>query len=77
MRFGFLSTYENLLLPYFINYSIREGLNDICIFLDSKEISTKNKSIFQERTAGYFGKFSKINTSLHKLSNYKIPLFCR
>ena len=44
------------------------------LFLTQKR-SPQKINHFQERTAGYFGTFSKINNSLHKLSNYKIPFY--
>ena len=43
MKFGFLSTLDNRLLPYFIKYAALEGIEDVVIFLDSKNKSKTMK----------------------------------
>ena len=41
MKFGFLSTLDNQLLPNFINSAISEGIEDISIIIDQKVTSEK------------------------------------
>ena len=64
MKFGFLSTLDNRLLPYFIKYAALEGIEDVVIFLDSKKISQKNNEIFDMRTNGFFGSYESVNSLL-------------
>ena len=50
MNFGFLSTLDNLLLPYTIKNAKNHGIKNIFVFLDEKGTSQKDKKIFQKRT---------------------------
>ena len=75
MRFGFLSTLDNLLLPHLINTALENGLENIYVILDSKNISEKDKTIWERRTNGNFGYFSSLNKSLMKLKKLNMPLY--
>tara|TARA_B100000212_G_scaffold341512_1_gene324915 strand:+ start:742 stop:1473 length:732 start_codon:yes stop_codon:yes gene_type:complete len=75
MKFGFLSTFDNQLLPGFINAAIREGIKNIHIIIDSKETSKKDIEIFKLRTNGAFGSYSSINQLLFNLNESSIPFY--
>ena len=75
MRFGFLSTIDNLLLPYLINSALDNGVENIYIILDSKNISNKDKIIWKKRTGYNFGTFCTFNKSLLKIKNFNIPFY--
>ena len=75
MKFGFLSTFDNQLLPGFINAATREGIKNIHIIIDSKKTSKKDIEIFKMRTNGAFGSYSSINQLLFNLSGSSIPFY--
>ena len=75
MKFGFLSTIDNLLLPYLINIAIDRGVKNIFVILDSKLISEKDKKIWNKRTNGRFGIFEDYNVNLYKLNKIDIPFY--
>lgn len=75
MRFGFLSTVDSLLLPHLINNALDNGLENIYVILDSKNISEKDKIIWQRRTNNNFGDFSTFNKSLFNLKNLNVPFY--
>ena len=75
MRFGFLSTADNLLLPFLINSALDNGLKEIYIILDSKYTSDKDKAIWERRTENRFGKFSVFNKSLFALKKFNVPFY--
>ena len=75
MNFGFLSTIDNLLLPYLINTAKKNGVNNIFVFLDSKGLSEKNKKIFQKRTNGRFGENINSDNYLLHLNNLNVPFY--
>lgn len=52
MRFAFLSTINEPLLPHFIYYSYKNNVNKFIIICDSKNYSEKDKKIWLERTGG-------------------------
>jgi methionyl-tRNA formyltransferase len=54
MRFGFLSTVDAPLLPYFLWHALTQNVDDIVVICDEKTVSDKDKKIWQERTGGRF-----------------------
>ena len=75
MKFGFLSTFDNQLLPGFINAAFQEGLKNINLIIDSKRISKKDIEIFNLRTNGEFGSYSSVNPLLYNLNQLSIPFY--
>lgn len=75
MNFGFLSTLDNLLLPYTIKNAKNHGIKNIFVFLDEKGTSQKDKKIFQKRTQGRFGDDIKPHDYLQELSNLNVPFY--
>ena len=75
MKFGFLSTFDNQLLPGFINAVLQEGIKNISIIIDSKKTSKKDIEIFNQRTNGEFGKYSSVNPLLYNLNQLSIPFY--
>tara|TARA_A100001388_G_C28716835_1_gene474247 strand:- start:350 stop:1081 length:732 start_codon:yes stop_codon:yes gene_type:complete len=75
MKFGFLSTLDNSFLPYFINSAVSEGIKNISIIIDPKLSSEKDIKIFNMRTNGYFGEYSRINNLLFTLNKQTIPFY--
>ena len=75
MNFGFLSTLDNLLLPYTIKKAKDLGIKNIFVFLDEKGESKKDKKIFQKRTKGRFGDDTKSNDYLLELSDLNVPFY--
>ena len=75
MKFGFLSTLDSSLLPYFINSAVSEGIKDISIIIDPKLSSEKDIEIFEMRTNGFFGKYSRVNNLFFNLNKQSIPFY--
>ena len=75
MKFGFLSTFDNQLLPGFINAALQEGIKNISIIIDSKKTSKKDIEIFNQRTNGEFGTYSSVNPLLYNLKQLSIPFY--
>lgn len=75
MNFGFLSTLDNLLLPYTIKNAKNLEIKNIFVFLDEKGTSEKDKKIFQKRTKGRFGDDKESNDYLLALSNLNVPFY--
>ena len=75
MKFGFLSTLDNKFLPYFINSAVSEEIKDISIIIDPKLSSKRDIQIFEMRTNGYFGEYSRVNDSLFTLNKQSIPFY--
>jgi len=75
MKFGFLSTLDSNFLPYFINSAVSEGIQDISIIIDPKLSAEKDIEIFEMRTNGYFGEYSRVNNLLFTLNKQSIPFY--
>ena len=75
MKFGFLSTFDNQLLPGFINAALQKGIKNINIIIDSKKTSKKDIEIFNQRTNGEFGSYSSVNPLLYNLNQLSIPFY--
>jgi folate-dependent phosphoribosylglycinamide formyltransferase PurN len=67
MKIGFLSTFDNPLLPYMLSIAQKEKLNNIVIICDGKNVSKKDHAIWLERTGGWF--------SPYKISNSKYAFY--
>ena len=75
MKFGFLSTIDNPLLPVFINYAIKNNIKDIFIIIDSLGIKKKDHEIFKLRTDGKFGNSFNLNDCINKFADISVPFF--
>ena len=75
IRFGFLSTIDNPLLPRQILAARQHGVKHIAVICDATTISGKDKKIWKDRTGGYFERKTSSNPRLHELTQLKIPFY--
>ena len=55
MKFGYLSTLDNPLLPEFIKYALLNDIKNIFVIIDTLGIKRKDHDILKKRTNGKFG----------------------
>lgn len=72
-KFALLSTIDSPLLRYFLDSISENGINDVCIIFDKKQVSDKNRNIFFERTNGELGSFGTHN--LYNTGDKPIPSY--
>lgn len=53
-RVGVLSTIDYPLLPYIVQSFLDNGVEDLCVLIDSKGFGAKNWALWQERTGGAY-----------------------
>ena len=75
MKFGYLSTLDNPLLPEFIKYSSLNNIKNIFVIIDTMGIKRKDHDIFKIRTDGKFGDSYDLNQLLKKLNDNSIPFY--
>lgn len=75
MRFGFLSTIDNPLLPYHIASALNVGISDVIVILDERTLSEKTWNIWNERTGGAFESANGGHASIYKLGTARIPFY--
>ncbi|MEW7009871.1 formyltransferase family protein [Lentilitoribacter sp. EG35] len=73
MKFGFLSTIDSPILPYFLHFAKLYSIEDIIVIIDSKITSEKNKLIWQQRTGGSLFKGENIERSIYGKTSIDIP----
>ena len=61
MKFGYLSTLDNPLLPEFIKYASLNNIKNIFVIIDTIGIKRKDHAIFKHRTDGVFGDTYDLN----------------
>jgi methionyl-tRNA formyltransferase len=71
--FGFLTTIDSPLLPFFISSALEQGVKNIIVICDSKLSSEKDNKIWKERTGSVFDPVDNVN--LYSFSNEKIPFY--
>lgn len=54
MRFGFLSTVDAPLLPFYLSAALLNGCDDLVVLCDSKNFAGKNRELWNDRTNGAF-----------------------
>lgn len=69
---GILSTIDAPLLPYTINALYDKGINNICVFVDSKGFGIKNYERWLERTGRVF---NNCNISLSDFTDKSLPFY--
>ena len=75
MKFGYLSTLDNPLLPEFIKYALFYKINNIFVIIDTFGIKAKDHAIFKKRTDGKFADTYDLNQFLKKLNDNSIPFY--
>tara|TARA_B100000212_G_scaffold268150_1_gene207597 strand:- start:42 stop:773 length:732 start_codon:yes stop_codon:yes gene_type:complete len=75
MKFGYLSTLDNPLLPEFIKYALLYNINNIYVIIDTFGIKRKDHDIFKNRTDGKFGDSHDLNQFLKKLNDINLPFY--
>ena len=75
MKFGYLSTLDNPLLPEFIKYALLNDIKNIFVIIDTLGIKRKDHDILKKRTNGKFGDSNDLNQFLKKFNNNKIPFY--
>lgn len=73
--FGFLSTIDAPLLPFFISAALSNNCDDIIVICDQRISSDKDKRIWMERTGGGFEKTGGGNASIYNLGKSVIPFY--
>lgn len=73
--FGFLSTIDNPLLPFFIDAAQGHGCTNIVVICDSKLISEKDFRIWRERTGGFFEKNYADRMNIYKVGTGTVPFY--
>ena len=73
LRFGFLSTIDAPLLPFYLAAALANGCSDLVVICDSKNFSPKDRGLWQERTNGAFDTGFLGVTSIYDLSYATIP----
>lgn len=71
-RVGVLSTIDYPLLPYIVQSFFHNGIDDLCILVDSKGFGAKNSSLWQERTGG---NYSDRPVTLGDFASPRLPLY--
>lgn len=71
-RVGILSTLTAPLLPLLLRTLYGEGVTNICVILDEKVRSEKDKRIWKERTGGAF---DQLGISLYDFSANDLPVY--
>ncbi len=75
MRFGYLSTFDNPLLPLYISSAKIEKIDNLVVINDSLGISEKDHKIFKLRTNGFFGDGNNLKNCIVNLENLGIPIY--
>ena len=75
IKFGFLSTIDSPLLPFFLSAVLSNGINNICVIYDSKKNSEKDKKIWLDRTGGTFENVNNGNANVYELAKKQIPFY--
>lgn len=75
MKFGFLSTLDNPLLPIFITSGLSYDVKDIFVIIDTLGIKKKDQEIFNNRTNGEFGDAKDFSKLINKLNDISIPFY--
>jgi methionyl-tRNA formyltransferase len=74
IRFGFLSTLDNPLLPLFVEAARRRGVRNIVIICDSKSLSDKDKNIWIDRVGGFDSPSDGLE-SIYNFGSALIPIY--
>lgn len=73
LRFGFLSTVDAPLLPFYLAAALVHGCDDLVVICDSKNFSEKNRSLWRERTNGAFNAGFLGVSNIYDLAAAAIP----
>jgi methionyl-tRNA formyltransferase len=75
VNFGFLTTIDSPLLPYYLAEAQANNVKNIHVLCDSKLISKKDQQIWYERTGGFFDVGLIENPTIYSLTNMQIPFY--
>ena len=75
MKFGFLSTIDQPLLPYYIFFAIKNHCEELFIICDSKLLSQKDKILWNKRVGNVFYSMFKNKKTLFNIQKFKIPFY--
>jgi methionyl-tRNA formyltransferase len=75
MRFGFLSTVDAPLLPFYISTALSNGCDDLVVICDSKIYSQKDWAIWHQRTNDNFGENHMGIRNIYNLQKSDIPFY--
>lgn len=75
VNFGFLTTIDAPLLPYYLATAQTKNVKNIHVLCDAKLTSEKDQRIWRERTGGFFDAGLGANPTLYSMGNLQIPFY--
>ncbi|MDA9133113.1 formyltransferase family protein [Alphaproteobacteria bacterium] len=75
LRFGFLSTVDAPMLPFYLAAARSNGCDDLVVICDSVNFSSKNLRLWKERTNGAFDAGFLGVSNISDLAEAKVPFY--